>query len=63
MGSVCSHLWHWAVGEGEKPAAEAEQLIDLLVYAFYSALKLEFDVSVWGIVICLFGFSASLKKS
>lgn len=46
----CSHLWHWAFGEGEKTVAEAEQLIDhdLLVYAFYSTLKQEFDVSVRG---------------
>lgn len=50
VGSVCSHLWHWAFGEGEKTVAEAEQLIDhdLLVYAFYSTLKQEFDVSVRG---------------
>lgn len=47
VGSVSSHLWHWAFGEGEKTAAEAEQLTDpdLLVGAFYSTLKLEFDVS------------------
>lgn len=49
LGSVCSHLWHWAFGEGEKTVAEAEQMndLDLLVCAFYSTLKLQY-VSVVG---------------
>lgn len=63
MGSVFSHLWHWALREGEKAASEAEQLIELgfLVHAVYPASKQEFDVSIAennGVLVWVF----NLKK-